>query len=104
MKKFLLGLFAFVIGCTAFAADVKGEAGNLKWLLRNGEMSITGTTESKADLTSITVPATIEGKTVTKIFKSAFTACRNLVEVNLPNPHLYNHQNKQLIPNKDLVL
>ena len=33
MKKFLLGLFAFLIGCTAFAADVKGEAGNLKGVL-----------------------------------------------------------------------
>ena len=44
MKKFLLGIFALAIGCSAFAADVRGEAGNLKWLLRNGEMSIVGTT------------------------------------------------------------
>lgn len=56
MKKYLFGLFAFIIGCSVFAADVKGEAGNLKWMLRNGEMSIIGTTESKDDLTSITVP------------------------------------------------
>ena len=85
MKKILFGLMAILFGTSIFAADVKGEVDNLKWLLRNGEMSIIGTNESKDDLTSITVPSTIEGKTVTKIFKDAFKVCKNLVEVNLPD-------------------
>lgn len=86
MKKILLSLL-FTAAITSFvcAADVRGEVGNLKWLLRNGEMSITGATVSKSEVTTVDIPATIEGKAVTRIFAGAFKACTNLSEVKLPN-------------------
>ena len=83
-KTILLVLVMFFVSAT-FAADVRGEIGNVKWLLRNNEMSIAGPTVSKDEVISISVPETIEGIPVTKIMGNAFIGCKNLVEVNLPD-------------------
>ena len=89
MKRLLSGLIAVAFAASLFAAskggDERGEIGNLEWLFRKGEMCIVGANGSLESVTSITVPPTIEGKTVTKIFKGAFKVCKNLVEVNLPD-------------------
>ena len=87
MKKIILSLLV-TAAITSFvcAADVRGEVGNLKWLLRNGEMSITGATVSKSEITTVDIPATIEGKAVTRIFGAHWKSP--------PNGQIYkNHQN-----------
>lgn len=83
-KKFII--FVLLIGAfvKVFSAETKGEIGNLKWLIRDGELSIVGSTETKNDVISIDIPEVIDGKNVTKIFRDAFKNCKNLVEVKLP--------------------
>ena len=62
------------------AADTLPEG--LTYTVSGDNVTITGYTGT---LTELTIPSTIEGKTVTAIGASAFTFCSSLVKVTLPN-------------------
>ena len=56
---------------------------NLKYEIKGDAVTITGC-DKKASGT-LTIPATIKGKTVTSIGKSAFSDCSRLTSINIPD-------------------
>ena len=76
----LFHLLVFSSPYNAFSQD-KGKQGDFEWEYNFYGMSITGYTGKKTD---ITIPSTINGKTVTYISDSAFKG-KQLTKVILPN-------------------
>ena len=56
---------------------------NLKYEIKDDEVTITGCDKKASG--ALTIPATIEGKPVTSIGKSAFAKCTNLTSITIPD-------------------
>jgi len=56
---------------------------NLKYEIKDGTVTITGCDKKASG--ELTIPMTIEGKTVTRIGDSAFARCRSLTSITIPD-------------------
>ena len=89
MKKLLSILLTACImlsACFISGFSVNAEEfteGGFKYTVANNEATITGTTSSTA--TSLIIPSTLGGYTVTSIGDSAFKGCTGLTNIKIPN-------------------
>lgn len=82
MKKWMLALLAMLLTlmCTVAAADVSGDW--KYWRLPDGTVEITDYTGSETELI---VPGELGGRTVTRIGDLAFSMCKSLKSITLPD-------------------
>lgn len=87
MKNFLSALIiitiVFSFSSVAYATDMTGTYGNLKYEIVDGEAVITDCDASAAG--TVEVPSAIDGYTVTKIGDEAFEECFDITEIILPD-------------------
>ena len=86
MKKLKILLFTILILAMVFISNnsfaTTGTYENLKYEITNNQVTITG---YEGEITNITIPEKIEGYPVTKIKDSAFSNCKTLKSIIIPN-------------------